>query len=145
MTKRRPKSSVTHSRRVYLVDRKLTEDFYLALNERYYVDMLAGKDAIAKSLAADLRKESPRREFLNMLALMLDPNENCFLKLDIRYSRRGKMWSRHHNDVQLAKATHKHWKALGGKRGQFKLAVDKVAEHFEVSKHTVRKALRNSK
>jgi hypothetical protein len=132
-----------HSDPVYVVGR-FNEDTYLALMEQFY-KMLAGPDDIARSLASDLRKESPRREFLNMLALMLDPKVNCYFKLVIQRRRDGKTWTTRVNDGALAKATHKHWQALGGKRGQLKLAVGKVAEHFGCSAGAVRLALRKSK
>src|SRR5262245_6539729 len=152
MTKRQPKKSLKvtalswsgrdRSRSVFMADREFTRDTYLALMERYY-EKLADPDDIAKSLAADLRKESPHREFLNMLALMLDPEVNCFFKLDIRRARDGKMWAPHNNNAELAKATHRHWQALDCNRGQLKQAIADVADYFEVGKGAVQKAWRN--
>ena len=71
MTKRRPKKhksamysivdgvavDVPHSATILLTGSP-DEDTYLALQEQRY-EMLAGRDAIAKSLAAELRREIP--------------------------------------------------------------------------------------
>ena len=149
MTKRpgRPKKSgLTHSGRVYFHkgDRELTEDFYLALMERYY-ETLSGPDDIAKSLAADLRRDAPHLRFLNMLALMLDPKVNCYFKLVIKRRRGGTTWSRRNNDAVLAKATNEVFQALGGNHGDLKRAVGEIADYFEVSEGAVRLARQQSK
>jgi hypothetical protein len=156
MTKRRPKKSESamysevdgvivdhpHSANIHIVDGEFTEDTALALMEQFF-EMLAGPDDIAKYLAAELRKESPSREFLDMVAVMLDPKVDSYFKLVIERRRRGKTWTRRANDAALAKATIKYQRDLANKHGSRKEAVGAVADLFDVSEATVRKALRN--
>jgi len=156
MTKRRPKKTESpmyslvdgvivdhpHSAPIHVVDREITEDTYLALMEQFF-EMLAGPDEIARSLASKLREKSPSREFLDMVALMLDPTVDSYFKLVIERRRSGKTWTRRGNDAALVKATTKYERALGTRRGSRKAAVGAVADLFHVSEATVRKALRN--
>jgi hypothetical protein len=130
-----------HSAAIHLVNREVTEDTYLAVIEQAF-EMLAGPDDIAKFLASKLRA-SPSREFLDIVALMLDPKVDSYFKLVIERRRSGKTWTRRANDAALAKATIKYQRAPGNKRGSRKDAVAAVADCFGVSQATVRKALRS--
>jgi hypothetical protein len=131
-----------HSACIHVVNREITEDIYLAVMEQAF-EMMASPNEIARFLASKLRETSPNREFLNMMALLLEPNVNSYFKLVIKRQRDGKTWTRRANDAALAKATIKYWRALGGKRGELKKAVANVATGFKVSEATVRKALRS--
>src|SRR5262245_42045894 len=124
MTKRRPKQHTLegvagdhpYSGRVFLADREdFTDDTGLALWEQLF-EMQASEHDIAKLLASELRK-GPDRIFLNMLALMLDPEINSYFKLIIKRRRSGETWTRRNNDAALAKFAHKYQRALGSKRG----------------------------
>jgi hypothetical protein len=156
MTKRRPKKTESpayskidgvivdhpHSAPIHVADREINEDTYLALMEQLF-EMQAGPDDIASLLASKLREKFPSREFLDMVALMLDPKVDSYFKLVIERRRSGKTWTRRANDAALAKAVIKYKRALGNKRGSLKTAVADVAAGFKVSQATVRKALRN--
>jgi hypothetical protein len=148
MTKRQAKSTESpaypkvHSASVYVVDREINEDTHLALWEQLY-EMKTSPSDIAKSIASELRKESPNREFLDMVARMLDPKADGRFKLVVARRWKGKTWTRRANYAALKKATLKWKRALGNKHGDQKRAVIKTADQFEVSKHTVLKAIRS--
>jgi hypothetical protein len=156
MTKRRPKKhksamysivdgvavDVPHSATI-LVTGSPDEDTYLALQEQRY-EMLAGRDAIARSLAAELRRDSPCRAFLDMVARMVDPESDDYFKLVVSRARNGKTWTRRANNAALAKAVTYREEVHGNRHGDQKKAVAEVAERYEVSKATVLKALRSS-
>lgn len=161
MTKRRPKKheddtksptyvvvdgvvvgGPSYSAPVHVVGREIAEDTNLALWEQLF-EMQAGPDDIAKLLASKLREKSPHRDFLNMLALMLDPKVDSYFKLIIERRRSGKTWTRRANDAALVKAITKYERELRNKRGSRKAAIGKVADLFGVSEPTVRAALRN--
>ena len=133
MSKRRP---------IHVVDREITEHTCLALMEQFF-ETLAGPDDITRFLASKLREKSPDRELLNMVALLLDPKADSYFKLVIKRQRDGKTWTRRANDAALAKATIKYQRDLANKHGSRKEAVGAVADLFDVSEATVRKALRN--
>jgi len=153
MTKRRPDKTESamysivdgvivdhpHSATIHVVGREITEDTYLALMEQYF-EMQAGPDDIAKFLASELRK-SPGREFLDMVALMLDPKVDSYFKLVVERRRSGKTWTRRANDAAIAKAVKQYRQALGGKHGDQRKAVKDVAKQFRVSIPTVLKAI----
>jgi hypothetical protein len=156
MTKRRPERhksagyyiedgvaiDLPHSATV-LVTGSPDDDTYLAVQEQRY-EMLADRDAIAKSLAADLRRELPSRAFLDMVARMVDPESHDYLKLVVTRRRNGKTWTRRANDAALVKAVIYRQEVRGNRHGDQKKAIAEVAERYEVSKATVLKALRNS-
>ena len=131
-----------YSAPVHVVDREITEDTCLALMEQAF-EMMPGPDNIARWLASKLREKSPNREFLNMVALMLDPKVDSYFKLIIGRRRSGKTWTRRANDAALVKAITKYERESSNKRGSRKAAIGKVADLFGVSEHTVRAALRN--
>jgi hypothetical protein len=158
MTKRRPKKTESpgysvvdgviidhpHSAAIHVVDREITEDTNLALMEQLF-EMLAGPDDIAELIVSKLREESPSREFyIRMVARMVDPKVDSYFKLVIKRRRSGKTWTRRANDAALAKAVAKYQRAVGKKRGSRKDAVGAVADLFDVSDATVRKALRSN-
>jgi hypothetical protein len=130
-----------HSAPIHLVDREVTEDTVLAVTEQLFE--LAGPDVFARWLASKLREKTPNRGLLEMVARMLDPKPDDYLKLVVERRRSGKTWTRRANDAALAKATTKYQRALGNKHGDQQKAIKKVAEQFGVSKATVLKALRS--
>ena len=142
MTRRRKKptrSSVVH------VTAEIADDaLYMALLEQLFLKK--GPDSIARLMAARLRDPSPHRAVLDLVAQMLDPQGDFFLKLVVVPRGRGKpetklKWTKRVNDVAIAKAVLHYQQELGNKYGSGKRAVSQVAELFAVSEGKVRKAM----
>jgi hypothetical protein len=127
---------------IYAPEKPWDENIFAAGIEQLYA--LRGPAAVAHFLSTRLRNPSSQpRAFFEMIARMIDPSEDGYLKLVVERRRSGKRWTRRANDAALAKAVTKYERALGNKRGSRKAAVGAVADLFNVGEGTVRKALRN--
>jgi hypothetical protein len=116
---------------------------YRALLEQ--LCMVSGPTALADLFAARLRDPSPHPTVLNMVADLLDPQGDFFLKLVVKRRGPGKpavklRWTKKINDLAIAEALRNHLQKQGRGRRSKKRAEAEVAARFEISDHTVRKA-----
>jgi hypothetical protein len=110
----------------------------MALIEQLYE--INGPATVARLLAWRLRKPSPRREVLDMVARWLDPESNDCFKLVVARRRGGKSPTKQLNDQTIAKAILRSQQRLGWKRLS-KEEVGDIADQFNISDAKVRKVI----
>jgi hypothetical protein len=112
------------------------DNIFAAAIEQFYT--LNGPTAVADFLSTRLRHPSPPRALLNLVARLLDPQDNFSFKLVVERRRSGKSWTKHVNDAAIAEAILRSQQKLGRKRLS-KKEVGDIADQFEISDAKVRK------
>jgi hypothetical protein len=114
----------------------------MALIEQLYE--IKGPATVARLLAWRLRHPAPRHAALDLVARMLDPLDDGYLKLRVVRYRKGKTATKHVNDAAIARAfqeIQQHLNATAkSKHGITSRTVKRVATLFEISPSKVRKA-----
>jgi hypothetical protein len=121
-------------------------DASMAAVEYWYTKL--GADEFAKMMAARLRDPLPRREVLDAVARLLDPQPKDQLRLVLkRRNRAPKMrWTKRREDIDIAIEVEQfqmEWLLAGKpKRGSRKKAVGVVAKKRGIGSDKVQQALR---